>query len=455
MLSILGRASGKAGFCDRVSRRGFLQIGGAAMGGLALNQILALEASAGIVNSHKAIINIYLPGGPPHLDMWDLKPNAPAEIRGEFKPINTNVPGIQICELFPKIAAMMDKFALIRTLSDSDGDHDGYQCMTGRKRIGRAPGEGYPSAGAWVSRLGGKADVAVPANLALMYQTGSAPWGNPYSAGFLGSKHNPFNVVGRKAREKSDDMVLHGITLERLRDRDLLRKSLDQFRRDSDPTGRMEGCDTYMQEALGILTNSKLGDALDISKEDPRIVERYGKSDEAFVLDGAPRMVENFCIARRLVEAGARYVALNFSRWDWHGGDGMNFVQAREDFPMLDSGLSALVTDLHERGLDKDVSVVVWGEFGRTPKLNKLNSRDHWPRVNTALLAGGGMRTGQVIGETNKFAEEPILFDRLSSKKFSPRCFTRWASTPIATASSTVPASRATRRIRISSRFAN
>jgi len=119
-------------------------------------------------------------------------------------------------------------------------------------------------------------------------------------------------------------------------------------------------------------------------------------------------MVENFCIARRLVEAGARYVSLNYSRWDWHGMDGMNFDQARADFPLLDSGLSALVTDLHERGLDKDVSVVVWGEFGRTPKINKHNSRDHWPRVNAALLAGGGMRTGQVIGETNKFAEEPI-----------------------------------------------
>jgi uncharacterized protein (DUF1501 family) len=169
----------------------------------------------------------------------------------------------------------------------------------------------------------------------------------------------------------------------------------------------MQSIDAYTQQALGILTDSKLGDALDLSKEDPRILERYGKSDEAFRRDGAPRMVESFCIARRLVEAGARYVALNFSRWDWHGGDGMNFVESKVDFPLLDAGLSALVTDLHERGLAGDVSVVCWGEFGRTPKLNKLNSRDHWPKVNAALLAGGGMRTGQVIGETNKWAEEP------------------------------------------------
>ncbi len=255
MLTILGTSGPNTGFCDRVSRRGFLKIGGAAMGGIALNQILEMEASAGIVSSHKAIINVYLPGGPPHIDMWDLKPNAPAEIRGDFKPINTNVPGIQICEMFPKIAAMMDKFVIIRTLSDSDGDHDGYQCMTGRKRRDRGPSDGWPTAGAWVSRLGGKADLAVPANMALMYQTGQPHWGDPGTAGFLGSKHNPFNVVGRKAREKSDNMVLHGITLERLRDRDLLRKALDQFRRDADPYGRMEACDAYMQQALGILTD--------------------------------------------------------------------------------------------------------------------------------------------------------------------------------------------------------
>ena len=150
-----------------------------------------------------------------------------------------------------------------------------------------------------------------------------------------------------------------------------------------------------------------LGDALDLSKEDPRIVERYGKSDEKFQRDGAPKMIENFCIARRLVEAGARYVALNYSRWDWHGGDGMNFPRSREEFPLLDQGLSALIMDLHERGLDRHVSVVVWGEFGRTPKINARNSRDHWPRANAALLAGN-LATGQVIGETNKYGEEPV-----------------------------------------------
>lgn len=406
MLTILGRPDRGSRFCDGLSRRAFLQVGGAAMGGLALNQLLSMEAQAGIGSSHQAVINIYLPGGPSHLDMWDLKPEAPAEIRGEFNPIQTSVPGIQICELFPRVAAMMDKFAIVRSLSDSDGRHDGYQCMTGRKVGDRGPNGGWPSAGAWISRLKGPVNQAVPPNLAMMYATGNRTWGEPGTAGFLGPAHNPFNMVGRKAREKSDNMVLKGITLERLKDRESLRQSLDTFRRDVDAKAQMEGLDAYTQQALGILTDSKLGDALDLSQEDPRIVERYGKSDEKFQRDGAPKMIENFCIARRLVEAGARYVALNYSRWDWHGGDGMNFPRSRQEFPLLDQGLSALVSDLHERGLDRHVAVVVWGEFGRTPKINAKNSRDHWPRANAALLAGN-LSTGQVIGETNKYGEEP------------------------------------------------
>ena len=407
MLTIYGKPTQPAGFCDRFSRRTFLKIGGAALGSLGLHELLQAEALAGIGSSHKAIINIYLPGGPPHIDMWDLKPDAPREIRGEFKPIRTNVSGIEIGELFPRMAQMMDKFAIIRSLSDSDGAHDCYQCLTGRKKNDRGPNGGWPSAGAWVSRLGGVANKAIPPNLALMYKTGNGTWGEPQTAGFLGPKHNPFNLLGSKAREKADNMVLHGITLDRLQDREGLRAAFDRFRRDIDVAARMESVDAYMEQALGILTDSKLGNALDLSQEDPKIVERYGKCDEKFQRDGAPRMIENFCIARRLVEAGARYVALNYSRWDWHGGDGMNFVQSREDFPLLDQGLSALVTDLHERGLDKDVSVVVWGEFGRTPKLNNKNSRDHWPQANCAVVAGGGLRTGQVIGATNKYGEVP------------------------------------------------
>lgn len=408
MLSIYGRPQKGLPFCDGLTRRSFLRIGSAAFGGLALPQILELEAAAQVGSSHKAIINIYLPGGPSHIDMWDPKPEAPIEIRGEFEPIETNVSGIRICELFPRVAAMMDKFAIIRSLADSDGAHDCHQCMTGRRKGQRDPAGGWPSAGAWTSQMAGPVNEAIPANMALMYRTGNRTWGEPGGAGFLGPEHDPFNAVGRKAREKSDSLVLQGITLERLQDRESLRVAFDGLRREIDGSPQMDSLDAYTQQALGILTDSRLGEALDLSLEDPDILARYGTSDETFQRDGAPRMIENFCIARRLVEAGARYVALNYSRWDWHGGDGMNFPSSRIEMPLLDQGLSALVTDLHERGLDKDVSVVVWGEFGRTPKINNMNSRDHWPQANACLLAGGGMRTGQVIGATNRYGEVPI-----------------------------------------------
>src|SRR5579863_1749023 len=175
MLTILGRAARDTSFCDGISRRGFLTIGGMALGGISLPQVLQAESAAGSGNesSHKAIINVYLPGGPSHLDMWDLKPDAPMEIRGDFKPIQTNVPGIEICELFPNIAKVMDKFIPVRSLSDSDGGHDAYQCMTGRRKGGRTPPGGWPSGGAWISKLEGQFDSAIPANLALMYATGN------------------------------------------------------------------------------------------------------------------------------------------------------------------------------------------------------------------------------------------------------------------------------------------
>jgi hypothetical protein len=406
MLTLLGRAArSNSPFCDGVSRRHFLSIGGFALGGIGLPALLRANPHD---RSHKAVINVYLPGGPSHLDMWDLKPLAPQEIRGEFNPIQTNVPGIEICELFPRIAQMMDKFIIVRSLSDSDGAHDAYQCMTGRRKGDRQPPGGWPSGGAWVSKLKGPVTDAVPPHVAVMYQTGNRTWGEPGTGGFLGVSHAPFNVVGREARSSSENMVLQGITLDRLRDRVGLRDGMDGIKRSLDAKGTMESLDVSMQQALGILTSSQLADALDLSKEDPQVVARYGQSNEQFQRDGAPQMVENFCVARRLVEAGARFVSLNYSRWDWHGGDGMNFPKSREEFPKLDQALAALVTDLHERGLDRDVSVVMWGEFGRTPKINNNNSRDHWPAANCAVLAGGGMRTGQVIGKTNRNGEHPI-----------------------------------------------
>jgi hypothetical protein len=414
MFTIYGNAPAR-GFCDGLGRRDFLTVGGMMLGGLTLPQMLRAEAlnsndpsGARASRSHKAIINVFLPGGPPHLDMWDLKPDAPSEIRGEFSPIQTNVPGMEICELFPRLAKMADKFAIIRSLADCDGDHDAYQCMTGRKKSAQPPAGGWPAMGSWVSKVKGPTNQAIPAHVSLMYKTGHAPWGQPGDGGYLGMAHAPFRLVGGQGNGmKSDSMVLNGITLDRLQDRHNLRQSLDGYRRDTDNRGAMGGLDTFSEQAIGILTSSRMADALDLSKEDPAVVARYGVDDPGFERDGAPRMVRNFCIARRLAEAGARVVSMNFIRWDWHGPDGKNFVQARKDFPLLDQGLSALLIDLHERGMDRDVSVVVWGEFGRTPKINSQAGRDHWPRVAAALVAGGGMKTGQVIGATNKYAEHP------------------------------------------------
>jgi len=409
MLSIFGQTDSRRGFCDRLSRRNFLTVGGTIAGGMMLPQLLAQEAAAGTTRSHKGVIVIYLPGGPPHLDMWDMKPDAPAEIRGEFNPIKTNVPGIEICEHFPKIASIMDKFAIIRSLVGNSGDHSAYQAMTGQKTMINAPPGGWPAFGSWVSKVQGAVNGSVPPHLSLMYQVGNATWGYPGEGGFLGMGHAPFRLVGRKADgTRSESMTLQGMTLDRLQDRKSLLGSFDRFRREADATGSMGGLDEFSKQALGILTTSKLADALDLSKEDPKIVERYGKDDAAFQRDGSPKMVRNFCIARRLIEAGARVVSLNFSRWDWHGGDGMNFPEGRDNFPRLDQGLYALISDLHERGLSRDVSVLVYGEFGRTPKINSSASRDHWPQVNMAMLAGGGMRTGQVIGATNRLGEYAV-----------------------------------------------
>ena len=415
MLTILGRSNGADAYCDRVSRRDFLQIGSmATMGGaLSMPGLLAAEAQAGTGNSHKAVINIFLPGGPPHQDMWDLKMDAPSEIRGEFQPIETNVPGIEICELFPRIAGMMDKFVPIRSIVGASGSHYSWQCLTGRPGKDGAAG-GWPAMGAWISKLQGPVNPTIPPHLTLFYKTKHGPWGNPGNGGFLGVAHSPFGLVGAKGSTKTDNMVLQGITLERLQDRESLRAALDRFNRSVDTSGKMDGLDAFTQQAVGILSSAKLAEAMDLSQEDPQTVERYGKGNPNATSDGPPKMTENFLIARRLVEAGARVVSLNFSRWDWHGG---NFSRSRQDMPMLDRATASLVEDLYDRGMDREVSVVIWGEFGRTPKINNNAGRDHWPRVSCALLAGGGMRSGHVIGATNRLGEHaterPVTFQEV------------------------------------------
>lgn len=403
MLTILGKNSEK--FCDGHSRRSFLKIGGMAMGGASLPEILRAEADAGQPPQklkHKAVIMVFLAGGPPHQDMWDIKTDAPSEIRGEFSEIPTNVPGIRIGEEFPKIAKMADKFAFIRSMVGAEGPHDAMMCLTGRKGNSNVPPGGWPSIGAAVSSLQGKVNDACPPFIGLSPKCGHDEWGDPGKSGFLGPSNGAFTPFRGGGKE---DIVLKGIDLERLDDRRGLLTSFDNFRRDADSSGMIEGLDTFNKQAFGVLTSSKLATALDISKEDPRLIEKYGKGTEKLTADGPWKRLDQFLMARRLVEAGARCVTLGFSRWDWHGA---NFKRGREDFPLLDQGLSTLVQDLHDRGLDKDVSVVVWGEFGRTPKINANAGRDHWPRVSCALMAGGGMNTGQVIGSTDRLGGEAV-----------------------------------------------
>ena len=405
MLSIKGRTTGR--FCDGVSRRDFLRIGGLSLGGLSLPSILRAEATSGVGRSHKAVIMIFLPGGPSHQDIFDLKMDAPSEIRGEFRPISTNVPGTQITEHLPRLARMMDKVTLIRSMSDCDPQHDAFQCLTGRSQKQQPPG-GWPAFGSLVSKVQGAVDPAVPSFVGLAPKMGHMPWARCGEPGFLGVAHAPFQP---NKGSGLDDMTLSGVTLDRLADRKALLTGFDKFRRDVDASGLMDGLDAFNQQAFGVLTSSKLLNALDVTKEDPRIAARYGKGDAKNRDDGGPKLMEHFLAARRLVEAGARCVTVAFSRWDHHG---KNFDALRQDLPLLDQGLTALITDLHERGLDKDVSVVVWGEFGRTPTINKDAGRDHWPRVSCALLAGGGMQHGQVIGATDRLGgeatERPVMF---------------------------------------------
>ena len=401
------RIEGKKGrFCDGVSRRNFLQVGALGLGGIALPQLLQAEGQTANRRQHKSVIIIYLPGGPPHQDTFDLKLDAPREIRGEFQPIPTNVAGIQICEHLPQLAKIADKYTIIRSMVGARDDHSDFQCMTGRLLSSQKPLGGWPSFGATVSRVQGAAHRAVPPFMGLEPVMQHKPY-NAATPGFLGVSHRSF----RPEAEAKTDMTLRDMSVDRLADRKALLGSFDKFRRDVDSSGLMEGSDVFTEQAFGMLTSSKLLHALDLKNEDPRVIERYGKGDPKNRDDGGPKLMEHFLIARRLVEAGSRCVTLAFSRWDHHG---KNFDALRQDLPLLDQGLSALIEDLHLRGLDKDVSVIVWGEFGRTPKINTGGGRDHWPNVSCALVAGGGLRHGQVIGSTDRMGAEaedrPVRF---------------------------------------------
>ena len=399
MLTINGKGSR---LCDGMTRRDALKIGALGLGGMSLPDLLQAEQRAGISGSHKAVIMIYMCGAPPHQDMYDLKMEAPSGIRGPFHPIDTNVPGIQICEHMPMLAKVMDKCIPLRSLYGSpNGSHDSFICYTGHSFVNQPPGD-WPSMGAVVSKAQGATNVSVPPFVGLSPNTGHPPYGSPGHPGFLGISHGAFRPSGPS---RANMKLNSGITLGRLGNRKQLLTSLDAFRRSHSENSSLAGLDDLNRQALDILTSSRLADALDLSKEDPAVRERYGKGSPKNFGDGAPRNLEHFLMARRLVEAGARVVTLNFGRWDFHSN---NHTTARDThLPLFDRGLATLIADLYERGLGDDVSVVAWGEFGRTPQINKNAGRDHWPQVGGGLIAGGGMQTGQVIGSSDRLGGVP------------------------------------------------
>jgi hypothetical protein len=356
------------------------------------------------------VILIYLVGGPPHQDMFDLKPNAPSEIAGPWRPSATNVTGIQLCEALPRLARNMDKLAVIRSLVGNQGDHDAIQVYNGHHPRKPTPSGGWPQFGSAVAKLQGPVDASVPPFLSVCYTCTHGPYNEP-GPGFLGASLAPFRAMG----QTRDDMRLRDLSVARLGDRKTLLRAFDSIRREADATGALQAMDTFSEQAFGLLTSSRMADALDLSKESVQTIERYGTGDPKVFMDGngAPRVPQSLLMARRLVEAGARVVTLNYSKWDWHGGknaegraDNNIFLREAEDFPVFDKCVSALVEDLHQRGLDQDCTVVIMGEFGRTPRISAQVGRDHWPQVNCALLAGGGMKTGQVIGATDRIAGE-------------------------------------------------
>jgi hypothetical protein len=388
MLTLLGR---KQRYCDGVNRRSFLQIGSLALGGLSLPSLLQAEQRSGR-SSHKAVIMVYLSGGLSHHDSFDLKPDAPAEIAGEFKPIATRVAGIRIGEHLPRLANMMDKLAVVRSIVGLRDEHSSFHTLTGYPQS-VAQREGKPNICSVMARVLGPTSPIVP----------------PYVDLFPTMQHRPYNIPGpgfagpgfAGAKVEGDTlgvMRLRDVTLPEFEGRRRLLNSVDGLRRtvDNIPVARM---DTSYRQAYEVLTSSKLVDALDLSKEARPTRDRYAGGSPRHQGDGAPLLNDHLLMARRLIETGVRCVTVAYGFWDTHGG---NFRHLRSNLPVFDRGISALVEDLHQRGLDRDVSVIVWGEFGRTPRINKDAGRDHWAPVNSALLAGGGIPAGQVIGGTDK-----------------------------------------------------
>ncbi len=399
MLTINGSAN--RSLCDRIKRRRFLQVGAMSAFGLSLPDLLRAEQSGRAGKSCRSVILIWMHGGPSQLDTFDMKPQAPSEYRGPWKPIPSNLPGLDVCELLPEHAKVMDKCTVVRSFSHGNGDHwaAAHWMLTGRlgsTGANRTPQQ--PSMGAVVSHLLGPR------------QPGSLPNVNMNDGGFgfhggawLGVDHNPFrygefsygNEAGRlpTGDHKSFSLV-DGLSEKRLMNRVHLQQQLDTLRRRVDRNSEFDSFDAMGQQAMDIVLSGRVRKAFDLSDEDPKLKERYG-----------PGWGEQALLARRLIEAGVRFVSLNTGYFDDHS----NIENALNNkLPRHDKCVGVLIQDLADRGMLDDTLVVTAGEFGHTPRINNNGGRDHWPQAQSILFAGGGFRHGQVIGATNDKAEYPI-----------------------------------------------
>jgi len=403
MLTLCGTK--RRSLCDKIARRDFLRVGALGIGGLTLADLLRAQQVARPPACPKAVIMIYLNGGPSHIDTYDLKPEAPSEYRGEFKPIQTNVSGIDICEHMPLQAKIADKLAIIRNMRFLNGDfHLPDEVLTGVPRYFAFHRDTRPAFGSVVSKLHPRTDTLLPPYVVL----------NWFKSGFgklltdtayLSPSYRPFEALGSAATQGNNPEVAGlanlslqaDITLERLEGRKKLLKTFDALQRDMDTRREVAGMDSFYARALEMIVSPQVRDAFDLSKEPDKTRHKYGRHT-------------TWLMARRLAEAGASVITLKFGpersadEWDTHGG---NFVRLRQLLPEFDQAVYALVTDLYERGLERDVAVVIWGDMGRTPKINNGAGRDHWTAAGFTVLAGGGFKMGQVIGATTPRAERP------------------------------------------------
>ncbi|MDP1798738.1 MAG: DUF1501 domain-containing protein [Planctomycetaceae bacterium] len=401
-------------YCDGVSRRNFVQLGLAGMASVGLPQILrAKEQSQSLGSSAKdtSIILIWLDGGPGHMDTYDMKPQAPAEYRGLWNPIRTNVDGFEITELFPLQAKCADKFSIVRSLHHNQGDHftAGHYMLTGRGGASGADTQGKsPFVGAIASKLTGPRRPGMPAHAAVPYAMSIGLRPGYFGGNFLGVSSNPFETEGdpNAGNFQVNNMQLPGgMTIQRLEDRSTLAKQFDRLRRDVDNSGMLDSMNRFDRQAFDMVAGDAARKAFDISTEDPRNRDRYGRNTWG----------QSTLLARRLVEAGSTVVTVHLGGWDHHWDLKTGYERV---LPMVDSLVASLLEDLTQRGLYDKTLVMLCGEFSRTPRMNDGGNggapmsmgtpgRDHWGNAMFCLMGGGGVKGGRIVGSTNRLGEAP------------------------------------------------